>query len=204
MDREHENRWHPQEWFSLVHHLPHSLHDLLHHEDKALVHAGISGLTPQPSREEQKPPLILTDNIASHAAGGLSLEKDIDPAIARSQHNIGLLIHDYLHTLPVYEANSKEAELLLEHWRKILLLQPERLAEAKTSYWHSDKAKEYWQEHIHRLKADPLVYSGEWDLAASLSALHPQALGARKSRQWQDLVIRQRLHKQTEYFERRW
>jgi hypothetical protein len=194
--------WHWTEFFTLLHHLPHSVDDLLHHEDKELVKAGIMGFTVKAPLDRQKHHLILPDKIIAPPtapSGEISIEKDIDPSVSRSQQNIGLLIHDYLHKLPVYEPNSKEAALLLEHWRKILVEQPQRLAQAKTTYWHSEKAKEFWQERIRRTKPDHIIYMEDWEHSAGAPAPHPSTLGARQEKQWQDLVIRNRLHNLTEY-----
>src|SRR5437868_2288402 len=99
--------WHWKEALSITHYLPHALSDLIHHEDKALVVSGAQLLVKKPS--------ALAGGTAESA-----IEKDIDPAISRSQQNFGLLVRNYLHEIPGYHSQGKESDALLEHWRKIL------------------------------------------------------------------------------------
>ncbi len=190
-------QWHWHEWPSLLHHLPHSVTDLLHREDKQLVDVGIGGFTVAVPKEDQKHKLIIPE-----APDIVAIEKAIDPAVARSQQNMELLIHDYLHTLPVYVPSSKAAEQLLEHWRKIMLEQPQRIAEAKEAFWNSEKAKAYWQERLKHIHPDHIVYQGDWELAAGTPVPPPEIQSAMQQKKWQDLVIRQRLSAVTEYFNR--
>ncbi len=86
-----------------------------------------------------------------------AIDKDLDPAITRSQQNFGLLVRDYLHNLPGYHSQGNESEALLEHWRKILLKQPQRLAEAHMHSWNSERSQLFWQgklkPHGHDLTA---------------------------------------------------
>jgi hypothetical protein len=178
--------WHWHELSSLFHHLPHSVAELLHHEDPAIVKAGIMDFVVQPPA----------------SSGVIAIEKDIDPAVSRSQQNMELLLRDYLHTLPVFVPNSKAAEQLLEHWRKIMLDQPQRIAEAKESFWHSEKAKAYWQERLKHVAPDHVIYQGEWELAAGTPIPPPEIMNLMEQKKWRDLVIQQRLHVVTEHLNR--
>jgi hypothetical protein len=95
--------WHWSEALSIFHHFPHSVGDLLHHENPEMVKAGLPGLI-LANKSTATPPLIASGTSSSPR---IALEKDIDPAISRSEQNFGLLIHDYLHTLPEYKAETK-------------------------------------------------------------------------------------------------
>ena len=176
--------WHWTEALNVFHHFPHSIGDLLHHENKALVKAGIPGLMIKP------------------ATAVSAIEKDIDPAISRSQQNFGLLIRDYLHTLPEYTSETKPADALLEHWRKILLEQPQRLAEAHMHSWNNERSRGFWHERLSHYKTDFGISADhfptamdDWERSAGSVIPTPKALSAMKTKQWQDLVIRQRIHK---------
>ncbi|MBY0406094.1 MAG: hypothetical protein K2Q01_00240 [Rickettsiales bacterium] len=168
------------------HHLPHALTDLLHKEDEALVKAGAPGLT---VRRQQAAPRI-------------AIEKDIDPAISRSEQNMALLIHDYLETLPQFSASDQHSEALLEHWRKIILEQPQRLAEAHLDSWHNERSRAFWKEKLKHydtsfgIHADafPLAMD-DWERSAGAGIIPLKTLASLKTKQWQDLVIRERLHK---------
>jgi hypothetical protein len=172
--------WH--DTLHILHHLPHAHHDLLHHEDKKLVQAGVPGLI---RKDAGPPPLI-------------GIEKNIDPGISRTEHNLGLLVRDYLHTLPDYIPETEEGEALMRHWRKILMDQPQRLAEMHMDSWNSERSRQFWRERLKHYAEDPSHYHGvidDWERSAGAEGTPPANLGLVKSRQWHDLVIRQRLHK---------
>lgn len=172
--------WH----IPLFHHLPHSYHDLLHHEDKALVKAGASGLV----RKSDPSPLI-------------SIEKSIDPGIDRSTQNLGLLVADYIRMLPDYVPETEQAEALIKHWKKILLEQPQRLAEAHLDSWNSQHSRAFWHEHLRHFSTDMGITADhfpnaidDWERAAGAPTPPIKVQGILKEKQWQDLVMRQRLH----------
>lgn len=180
--------WQWTELLELLHHFPHAIHDLAHREDKQIVQAGLPGLVMHPP------------GVANPIPAGV-LEKDIDPAIDRSRQNLGLLVKEYLATLPQYQAHTPESQALLEHWRKILQEQPERLSQAKLESWKHEHAGHFWRDRLNRYTAyvgtgpehfpNPL---DDWERSAG-SVPPPQfTLGAMKTKQWQDMVIRQRLH----------
>ena len=177
--------WHWIENLSIFHHLPRSLGDLLRHEDKNLLKAGLPGL------------VIETKASTSRSA----IEKDIDPAISRSQQNFSLLITDYLHTLPVYSSENEQTDALLAHWRKILLEQPQRLAESHMDSWNNERSRSFWHERLKCYKTDCGITSDyfpttidDWERSAGSVVPPPEFLKAMQSKQWQDLVIRQRIH----------
>lgn len=187
--------WHWPDLHALLHHLPQRLADLQRHEDTALVTAGMHDFTARAPAEGQIHRLLLPQD-----ASGIGLGKEMDPAVSRSQQNMGLLVQDYLHSLPVYAPRSREAEALLEHWRRLLLEQPERLAQAKTSFWGTPQAKAFWQERVRRIRPDHVLYmDDDWERAAAVPAPHPAAPGAWQETQWRDLVIRNRLHHLQQY-----
>jgi hypothetical protein len=175
--------WNPMEILELFHLLPHAHHDLLAHEDKALVAAGAPGII----RSAGTPPAV-------------SIEKSIDPAIDRSAHNMGLLIRDYVRRLPGYISQTEQAEALMQHWRKLLLEQPERLAQAQLSSWNSARSRHFWHERLRHLTSDhfPEAMDADriesWERSAGTPQLPTRAQGIVKTRQWQELVLRQRLH----------
>jgi|GEM_PF-2077450 len=187
--------WHLREALALFHHMPHSLGDLLHHEDKALVKAGAAGIIAQPSGIRHS--LILPDSGAD-AAPRIAIEKDIDPGVSRSEQNLGLLIQDYLHSLPEYSAHTMEGEALLQHWRKILLEQPQRLAEAHMDSWNNERSRLFWKERLSHQAShldDQIIHPvDDWERSAGTLVPPTRILGLIDSRRWQDLVIRQRLH----------
>lgn len=197
--------WHWPEALTLYHHLPHSIGDLLHHEDKTLVSAGVPGIVKDGGGKHHR--LILPDTITggtdtSSAAPRVAIEKDMDPAISRSQQNLGLLMRDYLRSLPGYSAHSMEGEALLAHWRRILLEQPQRFAEAQMHSWSGERLRLFWQERLNRHKSeydidkDPIIHPvDDWERSAGAFVPPQKMLGTMKSKQWQDLVIRERLHK---------
>ena len=175
-------QWHDA--LSLFHHLPHSYHDLLHHEDKALVKAGASGLV----RTSDAAPLI-------------GIEKSIDASIDRNQQNFELLVNDYLRQLPHYVPETEQAEQLLKHWRAILQEQPRRLAEAHLDSLNSEHARKFWHEHLSHYHTDLGITADhfpeamiDWERAAGSPMPPVKVQGLIKSKQWQELVLRQRLH----------
>ena len=190
--------WHWSDALSIFHHFPHSLGDLLHHENPELVKAGLPGLI-LTGKAPVTTPVVLSGATSSSS---ITLEKDIDPAIARSQQNFGLLIRDYLHTLPEYKAETHQGEVLLEHWRNILLEQPQRLAEAHLDSWNNERSRHFWHERLSHYSTDFGIVADhfpnamdDWERSAGTIAPDPKTLGILKTHQWQDLVIRQRLHK---------
>jgi len=182
--------WHWRELRSILHHLPHAVGHVLHHEDAALVKVGLPGIA-------LRAPLDTGPRIV--------IEKDMDPSVARSEQNLGLLLHDYLHYLPQYDASTKEAEELLEHWRKIIAQQPQRLATARQSYWNSEHAKQFWQDRIGHYRAESGIaadglpeLADAWERVSGAEyPVHPAMSPDAKARQWEDLVIRNRMHKLT-------
>lgn len=174
--------WHPTELSSIFHHFPHSFSDLLHREDKELVKAGWPGLL-----------LKKRDPVGEPSQSAIG--RDIDPSIARSQQNIGLLMHEHLLTLPEYVAQTAEAEQLIQHWEKILLEQPHRLAEAHLESWHHEESKQFWQEHLRHHDVEHHLHPlDDWEKVAGTPLISQADLGTLKAKQWHDLVIRQRLH----------
>lgn len=170
-----------------MHSLPHALHDLLRHEDEDIVKKGMSALA------VSKPPQI-------------SIEKAIDPMAQRSAQNIGLLLHDYIKQLPSFDVSHADAEKLLEHWRKIILEQPQRLAYAKKTHWHDEQSKAFWHgkiaAHHNELGLTTDNFPDAWDDWQRASGIghaiaNAKQLPAMQQKQWQDLIIRSRLHKET-------
>jgi hypothetical protein len=169
---------------ALFHHYPHALHDLMHHEDKTLVQKA----HPKISRTKSTSP-------QSH------IEKSIDPAITRTGQNLDLLVRDYLHTLPGYESENHIGEALLEHWRKILQEQPKRIAEAHLESWNTERSRHFWHERLTQYHTDFGIHADhfpnaldDWERAAGTVPPPTKALAAMKTKQWEDLIIRQRIH----------
>jgi hypothetical protein len=179
--------WHWPDALHLFHHVPHALGDLLHHEDAALVSAGVAGLRRVPPEGTASP--------------GIGIEKNMDPGVARSEQNVGLLVRDYVRTLPGYVAESEPSAALLEHWRTLLLEQPQRLAEAHLASWNSDRSRAFWHERLSHYRTDCGISSDtfpnaldDWERAAGTVPPPLATLGTLKSKQWQDLLIAQRMH----------
>ena len=179
--------WHFEDIPLLIHNLPRALHDLMQNEDKDVVSQGVKGLsmTTSPS---------------------ISIEKTLDPMAQRSAQNIGLLLHDYLSQLPSFEVSHAEGEKLLEHWREIMLEHPQRIAVAKHGHWHDDKSKAFWHDKIASHHTDFGITSDsfpdawdDWQRASGIghNIGNIRQLPAMKQKQWQDLIIRSRLHKET-------
>ncbi len=169
---------------ALFHHYPRSLHDLMHHEDKTLLAEGLPGIRAKPAGSVHS-----------------NIEKDLDPAIARSQQNFGLLVRDYLHTLPEYSSQTEAGEALLRHWRKILMEQPQRLAESHMDSWNNERSRHFWQDRLKHYHTDFGIHADhfptamdDWERSAGAVTPPPEALRIMKTKQWQDLLIRQRIH----------
>lgn len=202
--------WHWTELPSLLHHLPEALHDLLTHEDRELVKAALHDIRPPAHADAVRHRLILPDavrNAADATPSESSIEKTMDAGVLRAEQNLHLLAQDYLAMLPDYQASSAYAEKLIEHWHRILLEQPKRLSEVQMAHHKSERTREFWAErlkqHASGKDADPHMLSiimENWQ-RADTPASHPHTLGARQTRQWQDLVIRNRLHLLTLYQE---
>ncbi len=182
-------QWHFEDIPLLMHNLPRALHDLMRHEDVNIVKKGVEALPIVNSI----PPLI-------------SIEKTLDPMAQRSAQNIGLLLHDYLQQLPSFDVSSDEGEKLLEHWREIMIEQPQRLAVAHQSHWHDESSKAFWHDKIASHHTDLGITSDsfpdawdDWQRASGIghNIGNIKQLSAMKQKQWQDLVIRSRLHKET-------
>jgi len=180
--------WHFEDIPLLIHNLPNAVHDLMRHEDKEIVQKGVSSL------QKIAPPPKIT------------IEKSLDPMAARSAQNIGLLLHDYLQQLPEFEVAGSDENELLEHWRKVLLEQPTRLAIAKSSHFHDDSTKAFWHDtiakHHEKLGLSKEELLGDWDNWQRMEGTQRNLpdlarLSAAKQKQWQDLVIRSRLHKES-------
>ncbi|MEK6746528.1 MAG: hypothetical protein AABY33_05810 [Pseudomonadota bacterium] len=179
--------WHFEDIPLLIHNLPRALHDLMQHEDKSLVNKGVKTIL------KTQPPLV-------------SIEKTLDPMAQRSAQNIGLLLHDYLQQLPSFDVSHAEGEKLLEHWREIMIEQPQRLATAHQSHWHDESSKAFWHDKIASHHTDFGITSDsfpdawdDWQRASGIghNVGNPKQLSVMKQKQWQDLVIRSRLHKET-------
>ncbi len=185
-------QWHVSDIPVLIHNIPHALHDMMQHEDPEIVKKGLAGLT-------VTKPLISTPP-------AISIEKTLDPLAQRSAQNIGLLLHDYINQLPSFDVSNAEGEKLLKHWQEILLEQPQRLAEAKRTHWHDESSKAFWHDKIaghHKevgLTRENFPDSwDDWQRAAGIG--HDigsvKQLSAMHDKQWKDIMIRSRLHKQT-------
>ncbi len=200
-------KWHVDDIPLLVTHLPRALHDLLHHEDPVFV------------QHVQHVPLVTDSAAPRHhlvvdaPPPAISIEKSLDPLLLRSVHNIGLLLHDYISQLPAYEVSSPEAERLVEHWRSILLEQPQRLATGHPSHWREPSVTAFWREklvdHAKKLGVSPDVMMDAWDDWQRASGVghatgHPLQVQAMQQKQWQDLVIRSRLHRESMLREMEW
>lgn len=206
--------WKPADIPALLAHLPEALSDLRRHEDALLVQAGRAGVL-----------ISAPAGVESHRIAGIgvlpkpegdtpdiSIEKAIEPLLERSAQNIGLLLHDYLSRLPTYHPHTSEGERLLAHWRHILDDQPRRLAVAQQSFWKSPESREFWKRQLARYRTEPdlspehfHVLWEDWQRAAAAeAALHPAQQGTMKARQWQDLVIRSRLHQESKAREMEW
>lgn len=180
-------QWHFEDIAAVMYSLPHALHDLVRHEDKALVEKGLKA-------------------IAFSGSPQVSIEKTLDPIAQRSAQNIGLLLHDYINQLPSFDVSHSEGEELLEHWRKIMLEQPQRLAYAKNVHWHDEQSRAFWHDkvadHHNEFGITPDNFPDAWDdwqrAAGTLHATsNLKQLPAMTHKQWQDLIIRARLHKET-------
>lgn len=184
--------WHFKDIPLLIHNIPRALHDLMHHEDKELVKQGIANIA-------------IPKNVTSSATA-ISIEKTIDPMALRAAQNIGLLLHDYLQQLPSFEVSHSDGEKLLEHWRKIILEQPQRLAIAKRTHWHDENTKAFWHNKIVSHQKDIGITSEnfpdawyDWQRASGIGhdIGNINQLQAMQQKQWQELMIRSRLHKET-------
>lgn len=176
---------HTHDIHNLLHNLPHAVQDLFFHEDKTIVEKGLSTLP------------IITPKETSR----ITIEKSIDPISGRSAQNIGLFLHDYLQQLPHFEESSADGEKLLAHWRKLLLEQPIRLAEGKKTNWHNEKSRDFWQSKINSNHTNLGIrkenFSATWDdwmCASGATNVSEEQLGKMNEKQWQDFVIRTRLH----------
>ena len=197
-------KWHVSDIPFLLTQLPRALHDLAEREDTQLVRETLPALAPKHNADG------LRHRIVSDVPPLVSIEKTLDPALQRSVQNIGLLLHDYLHGLPGFDPSDPEAERLMRHWHEILLEQPDRLAASPASQWHEERLKNFWQNrlvHSARPPDAPGITGDDWQRAAAaalnlrLSSAQRQAM---QQRQWQDLVIRSRLHHETKAREMEW
>lgn len=169
----------------LFHALPHALHDLLQHEDKTLIDSGASGIV----RKATDPTAVI------------GIEKSIDPAMDRTQHNFDLLVRDYLRMMPEYTPSCEHSQKLVEHWRKILAEQPHRLAQAHLESWPHEHSRHFWQQHLHHhanindaASADVASALEHWEELVGNNRLPLAMQAAMKHKQWEELVMRQRLH----------
>lgn len=193
-------QWHSHSVPSLLLHLPQAVHDLLARENRATVESGLSGLKPEAPSPSHR---IISPSEAGDSPT-ISIEKTLDPMVQRSVQNIGLLLHDYISQLPAFTPGHPASEALLEHWRQLLLEQPQRLGTVKQTSWSDEKTKAFWRErlaHAHKqLSAGQLPDAwDDWHRAAAIghNVAHPLQLPAMYHKQWQDLVIRTRLHQET-------
>lgn len=155
-------------------------------------------------KEAPCPPLELTQHFGATTIAGIG--KNLSPELLRTQQNLPLLLKEYARTLPGYHPATAEGEKLLERWRALLLEQPRRMAEAKLSQWNTPEIVAFWKARLAHYRdaagyeiGDFLSPLEDWEHAASACAHlpHPATLGARKARQWQDFVIRNRIHEST-------
>ena len=197
-------KWHPSDIPGLMTHLPEAVRDLMHHEDTELVQAAVDALKRDAAGEGERhhiaellnaPVIAAPANPSQAGAETLSIEKSLDPLSQRSAENMGLLLHDYLYHLPTFRPSGSEGEKLLEHWRQILLEQPERMAVARQSYWNSPEAKEFWKHRLSQYRTDFGIthdmfpdFWEDWQRAAGAehALMHPAEKGVSKERQWQD------------------
>ncbi len=189
--------WHFEDIPLLLNNLPHALHDLIQHEDKDVVEKNVAKLIIQPSA---KPIQI------SAAPSSISIEKSIDPLAQKSAQNIGLLLQDYLKQLPSFDASDADGDKLLEHWREVMQEHPQRLAAAQKNHWHDDNSKAFWRDKIANHHTDFGIIAdsfpdawNDWQRASGVgyNIKDIKQLSAMKQKQWQDLIIRARLHKKT-------
>jgi len=192
-------KWHVDDVPFLLLHLPQALHDLMHHEDAAMVQKHLVNVNPRTDSAAPR------HHIATDIPPRISIEKSLDPMAQRSVQNIGLLLHDYIQQLPDFEITGGDAEKLIEHWRKIMLEYPERLASGHSSNWLHEKTKAYWQDRLSGRATVPTLSAAafldawdDWERAAGAGHTTgaPAQLQAMQLRQWQDLVIRSRLHRE--------
>lgn len=183
--------WHFEDIPLLIHNLPIALHDLMHHEDKKLVEKAAGTIT---QMKKVLPPSKIT------------IEKALDPMAARSAQNIGLLLHDYLQQLPEFEVSHSDVDELLAHWRKVLMEQPKRMSTAQHSHFHDESTRAFWHDivaaHHGNLGISHEELLGDWDNWQRMEGTQRNLqdldrLSAAKKKQWQDLVIRTRLHQET-------
>lgn len=193
-------KWHVQDIPFLLTHLPHAVRDLLHHEDAVMVRNALVHVQPDTSDAARR------HHIVTESAPCISIEKTLDPMAQRAAQNIGLLLHDYISQLPSFDVSSAESKRLVEHWQKILLEQPQRLSTAHLSHGHDEKTKAFWREkllaHSTALGISPEAMMDAWDDWQRASGIghttnHPLQQQAMQEKQWQDLVIRSRLHHET-------
>ncbi len=192
-------KWYVDDIPFLLTYLPHAVHDLIHHENTELVKEALKNLKVE---EKNGAPCHTISTDTSR----ISIEKTLDPMMQRSVQNIGLLLHDYVKQLPAYDVSSAETEKLLEHWREIMLEHPQRLVTAHLSHGHDVKTKNFWrdkfQAHSKALGISPETMLDAWDDWQRTSGIghatgHPLQMQAMQQNQWQDLVIRSRLHHET-------
>lgn len=188
--------WHLEDIPLLVHSIPQALHDLMQHEDASIVQKGLATL-----------PVVLPPNIKEkETSSNISIEKSIDPMAQRAAQNIGLFLHDYINQLPSFDVSHADGEKLLKHWQKIILEHPQRLAVAKKSHWNDESCKAFWHEKIATHHTDFGITSDsfpdawdDWQRASGIghNTGNINQLPAMKQKQWQDLIIRTRLHNET-------
>lgn len=171
---------------SLVTHLPHSLHDLITHEDATLIADTETKLIAPPTR---RPPDATT--------GGIDIARLADPELNRNMQNMQLLVADWLHNLPYFDPDHAPTKRLVEHWQQVIRSQPERLASAQ-SFWGNEKTRRFWQEMLARQQGGEQgldVTFDDWQKSAGTHTIpHPLHLDRSTEKQWQDLVLRTRLH----------
>ena len=192
-------KWHVDDIPFLLTHLPYAVHDLMYHEDTELVKKALRNL-------KIKENIGTTRHIISTDAPRITIEKSLDPMVQRSVQNIGLLLHDYIGQLPILDASTTEAEKLLEHWRGIMLEHPQRLATAHMSHGHDEKIKNFWRDKLQAYSKalgtfpETMIDAWEdWQRASGIGHTtgNPLQMQAMQHKQWQDLVIRSRLHNET-------
>ncbi len=189
-------KWHIDDIPFLLTYLPHAVHDLLHHEDPALVKEVLRNL------DNKEDPAAPRHHI-SEDAPRISIEKALDPMMQRSVQNIGLLLHDYMSQLPALDLSNAEAERLLKHWREIMTQHPQRLATVHLSHGHDEKTKNFWRDTLRAHSKDlGISHDATWDDWQRASGIghttgQPLQMQAMQRKQWQDLVIRSRLHQES-------
>lgn len=189
-------KWRLEDIPFLLTQLPHALYDVLQHEDKELVKRVKLQMALAPAVKMD------VSEQGTGDASEVSVEKVPDPLVFRSMQNVSLLVYDYIHQLPGAESSHEEGVQLINHWRTLVMHQPERIASAPNSHFHDERCKNFLQEILEHKYGKALPEGTldaaweDWRRASSAgSGINPQERRKKmQNRQWQDLVTRMRLH----------